>query len=133
MKDLSFSEMNNLIVRFKNEIHFEKDLILFRKHFPTHPLNVQLARANAFSRAKLDGQMLIELLKKITIEEILALREKNEVSAKPAVQKGKEKIADISEGTPYSSPIEKEKPEAPSTVEVSESIDKSDKKKEVSE
>lgn len=82
MKKLSFTEKNDLIVKHKNADFFEKDLELFKKHCSGHPLLNDLARANKFAFARLDGQMLGALLEVLSIEEILENRIK-EKQAEP--------------------------------------------------
>lgn len=82
MKKISFQEKNNLIVKHKNGEYFSKDLELFKKHCPGHALNNELAKANKFSYARLDGLMLSCLLDVISIEEILENRNQ-EIQLKP--------------------------------------------------
>ncbi|GHT63802.1 hypothetical protein FACS189451_10930 [Bacteroidia bacterium] len=79
MKNLSFSEKNNFIVKYKSGNCFSKDLELFKKYFPIHKLNNELARANSFTYDRLDGQMLYALLENISPEEILENREEKRV------------------------------------------------------
>lgn len=74
MKKISFQEKNNLIVKHKNGEYFSKDLELFKKHCPGHPLNNDLAKANKFNFARLDGLMISFLLDFIGIEDILKNR-----------------------------------------------------------
>jgi flagellar motor protein MotB len=74
MKQISFAKKNNFIIRNKGIHHFSRDLELFKKHFPAHALNMELARANRFSYGNLDGQMLYFLLDEISPEEILENR-----------------------------------------------------------
>lgn len=74
MKKISFQEKNNLIVKHKNGEYFSKDLELFKKHCPGHTLNNELAKANKFSYARLDGLMLSYLLDIVSIENILENR-----------------------------------------------------------
>lgn len=74
MKKISFQEKNNLIVKHKNGEYFSKDLELFKKHCPGHSLNNELAKANKFSYARLDGLMLSYLLDVVSIEDILENR-----------------------------------------------------------
>lgn len=76
MSKISFVEKNDLIVKYKDASFFQKDLELFKSHFPGHSLNNDLARANSFSYARLDGQMIGYLLEKVSIDEILENREK---------------------------------------------------------
>lgn len=74
MKKISFQEKNNLIVKHKNGEYFSKDLELFKKHCPGHALNNELAKANKFSYARLDGLMLSYLLDVVSIEDIMENR-----------------------------------------------------------
>lgn len=74
MKKISFQEKNNLIVKHKNGEYFSKDLELFKKHCPGHALNNELAKANKFSYARLDGLMFSYLLDIVSIEDILENR-----------------------------------------------------------
>jgi len=79
MNKLSFSQKNDLVVKQKAKKHFGKDLELFQKHCPSDRLMNELARANEFTFERLDGQMLYELLDKVSIDEILKNRnEKNQ-------------------------------------------------------
>ena len=66
---------NNLLVKHKNGKHFESDLILFRRYCPSSSIHANLERVNSFNRHILDGQMLYELLDKVSMEVILANRE----------------------------------------------------------
>ena len=75
MAKLSFPEKNNLIVMHKNKDLFHKDVVLFRKYFPHHKLNSQLASVNQFNQERLDGLMICELLDIISIDEILSNRQ----------------------------------------------------------
>jgi len=74
MKKISFIQKNDLIVKYTSGQHFNKDLELFQKHFPSNKLNTSLARANMHTYARLDGAMLNLLLDKISIDEILQNR-----------------------------------------------------------
>lgn len=76
MKKLTFAEKNDLIVKHKGAASFDRDLELFKKHCPAHSLLKDLARANSFSFARLDGQMLGLLLDNVSIDEILENRTK---------------------------------------------------------
>lgn len=76
MKKLTFAEKNDLIVKHKGAASFDRDLELFKKYYPAHSLLKDLARANSFSFARLDGQMLGLLLDVASIDEILENREK---------------------------------------------------------
>lgn len=77
MKKLTFAEKNDLIVKYKEAVSFDRDLELFKKHYPGHSLLKDLARANSFSFARLDGQMLGLLLDITSIDKILENREKD--------------------------------------------------------
>lgn len=77
MKKLTFAEKNDLIVKYKEAVSFDRDLELFKKHYPGHSLLKDLARANSFSFARLDGQMLGLLLDITSIDKILDNREKD--------------------------------------------------------
>jgi len=72
---MKFTEKNNFIVRHTSGDYFAKDLELFKLHCPDSKLHSQLKRVNSFTRQKLDGQMLHELLDKISPAEILKNRE----------------------------------------------------------
>ena len=74
MKNLSFPQKNDLVVKHKSKKYFSKDLELFQKHFLSNRLLNDLARANEFTFEKLDGQMLYLLLDKVSIDEILKNR-----------------------------------------------------------
>ena len=74
MNKLSFSQKNDLVVKYKAKKHFGKDLKLFKKNFPFDRLMNDLARANEWTFERLDGQMLYLLLEKVPIEEILENR-----------------------------------------------------------
>lgn len=78
MKKITFAEKNSLIVKHQGKKHFYKDLELFKKHFPSHELNTDLANANQFSIERLDGQMLNELLGVVDIKEIIENRTEKE-------------------------------------------------------
>ncbi|SBV98331.1 hypothetical protein [uncultured Dysgonomonas sp.] len=78
MRKISFAEKNSLVIRHKNKKFFFKDLELFNKHFPSHALINELARANEFSYDRLDGQMLYELLSIVEMKEILENRTEKE-------------------------------------------------------
>lgn len=83
MKEITFAEKNSLIVKHHGKKYFYKDLELFKKHFPSHELNTELANANQFSTERLDGQMLNELLNIIGIDEILDNRQDKEPEPTP--------------------------------------------------
>lgn len=76
MKKLTFPEINDLVVKHTNATFFGQDLELFKKHFPSHTLNNDLARANQFTHCSLDGQMLFILLGSLSIDDILKNRKK---------------------------------------------------------
>jgi hypothetical protein len=71
---MTFAERNTLIIKHSDPAEFYKDIELFKKHFPNHKLNKELARANRFTHSRLDGSMLNILLQKIPLSEILANR-----------------------------------------------------------
>ena len=71
---MKFQDKNDFIVKNTSAQHFEKDLQLFKKHCPKSRLHSELNRVNSFTRKKLDGYMLNELLDKITVDEILKNR-----------------------------------------------------------
>lgn len=83
MKNITFAEKNNLIVKHQGKKHFYKDLELFKKHFPSHGLNTELANANQFSIERLDGQMLNELLGVVDIKEIIENRKDKDLELTP--------------------------------------------------
>ena len=70
----TFEEKNRIIIQTASAEHFEKDKALFFKHCSNPKLERDIQRANAFTYAKVDGQILSELLNKLTLEEILANR-----------------------------------------------------------
>lgn len=70
----TFEEKNRIIIQSASADHFEKDKALFFKHCSNPKLEREIQRANAFTYAKVDGQILSELLNKLTLEEILANR-----------------------------------------------------------
>lgn len=72
---LSFTEKNNLVVKYTSPKYFVSDLYLFKKVFPSHQLYSELTRANPFVHERLDGQILFSLLDKINISEILNNRD----------------------------------------------------------
>ncbi len=82
MKNVTFAEKNNLIIKHQSGQHFFKDLELFKKHFPAHELNTDLANANQFTYERLDGQMLYALLDTVSIQEILENRTAEPVPVK---------------------------------------------------
>lgn len=71
---LSFAEKNRLLVKHKNPEYFYKDLELFKKLYPGHKLNNDLANVTAFSKVRLSEQMLLLLLDKASIDEIQSNR-----------------------------------------------------------
>ncbi|MDR1436891.1 MAG: hypothetical protein LBI65_02105 [Candidatus Symbiothrix sp.] len=75
MEKLSFTNKNDFIVGNKHEKYFYKDLELFKKYFPLHRLNSELAKANQFSKERLDAQMIYILLEVVSGKEILENRE----------------------------------------------------------
>lgn len=70
----TFEEKNRIIIQSASADCFEKDKALFFKHCSNPKLERDIQRANAFTYAKVDGQILNELLNKLTLEEILANR-----------------------------------------------------------
>lgn len=72
---MKFLEKNNHIVRLKSESHFYADYKLFNNYFSSHQLNRELEKANQFNRARLDGQMIMLLLDKVSPETIVKFRE----------------------------------------------------------
>ena len=78
MNDLSFSQKNDWVVKYKSKKYFDKDLELFKKYFSYGRLMNDLARANEFTFERLDGQILYLLVDKVSIEEILKNRETRE-------------------------------------------------------
>ena len=93
----TFEEKNRIIIQNASAEHFEKDKALFFKHCSNPKLERDIQRANAFTYAKVDGQILSELLNKLTLEEILANRvgevkspskKKQSTSSKKVVQRG---------------------------------------------
>jgi chromosome segregation ATPase len=96
MKNLSFAEKNNFVIKHKNGKYFSKDLELFKKHFPIHRLNNELARANIYTHDRLDSQMLYVLLEKISPEEILENRIEKEYPPEQAlisnIEEAKERL-----------------------------------------
>lgn len=71
---MKFLEKNNHILRLKSESHFDADYKLFNNYFPSHPLNRDLVKANQFNRARLDGQMIMLLLDKVSPQTIEKFR-----------------------------------------------------------
>lgn len=71
---LSFAEKNRLLVKYKNPEYFYTDLELFKKLYPGHKLNNDLANVTAFSKVRLSEQMLLLLLDKASIDEIQSNR-----------------------------------------------------------
>ena len=71
---MKFQEKNDFLVKHKSEEHYDSDLKLFKEHCPNSRLHSDLKRANSFNRKKLNGDMLWELLDKISAEEILKNR-----------------------------------------------------------
>lgn len=71
---MKFLEKNNHILRLKSESHFDADYKLFNNYFPSHQLNRNLVKANQFNRARLDGQMIMLLLDKVSPQTIEKFR-----------------------------------------------------------
>ena len=71
---MEFKEKNDFVVKHTSADHFDKDLELFKAHCPNSRLHSDLKRVNSWTKNKLDGLMLWELLNKLTSEEILKNR-----------------------------------------------------------
>jgi len=100
MNKLSFSQKNDLVVKYKGKKHFGKDLELFQKYFPSDRLMNDLARANEFTYERMDGQMLYLLLDKVSIDDILKNREEKTViiEQQPTLEvMAKEKLEELSD------------------------------------
>lgn len=93
----TFEEKNRIIIQSASADYFEKDKALFFKYCSSPKLERDIQRANTFTYAKVDGQMLNELLNKLTLEEILVNRgvEVKSVSKKnPSISpKSKKKVS----------------------------------------
>jgi uncharacterized coiled-coil protein SlyX len=89
MEKISFAEKNNFVVKHKSGKHFSKDLELFKKYFPVHRLNNDLARANSFTYDRLDGQILYDLLEKVSPKKILENRVEKPIEKPEKVVKKK--------------------------------------------
>ena len=76
MIKLTFPQKNNFVVKHSDAKFFDKDLELFKQVCPGHKLNNQLTKVSDYNKSKLVGQMLFELLDKITPAEIIANRDK---------------------------------------------------------
>ncbi|MDR0681751.1 MAG: hypothetical protein LBG15_07890 [Dysgonamonadaceae bacterium] len=108
--NISFEEKNNFVVKEKSVQYFSTDLELFKKHFPTHRLNNELARANSFTYERLDGQMIYSLLDVVSKDAILKNRG-IEVSEKPKNPKTPKK----SHSGAKVPPVKKAKPKSAKT------------------
>jgi hypothetical protein len=71
---MKFLEKNNHVIRLKSESHFDADYNLFKRYFPSHQLNRDLEKVNQFNRARLDGQMIMLLLDKVSPQSIEKFR-----------------------------------------------------------
>jgi len=85
---MKFSEKNNFIVKHKTDQYFDQDAKLFSKKFPEHSLNLDIKRANSFTKRVLDGKILYELLDKVSPEEILSNRNKEHKSVQKTPKTG---------------------------------------------
>jgi hypothetical protein len=79
---MDFARKNNLVVKLTSANHFDSDMKLFKKHFPDHKLNKQLALVNHFSKSHLDGDMLLLLLDIMDDKAIIANRHNKTVEEK---------------------------------------------------
>ena len=120
----TFEEKNRIIIQSASADCFEKDKDLFFKHCSNPKLEKDIQRANAFTYAKVDGQILNELLNKLTLEEILA----NRVGEAKSQSKKKQSPSTKKKGNKRARE-NKSKPEASKTIPSVEA----DKKKEPSE
>lgn len=73
---MDFIKKNDFIVNHKKDRHFDRDLELFKEKCPNSKLNAELPRLNSFNRAKIHGLLLLDLLDKVSPEEILENRQK---------------------------------------------------------
>ncbi len=69
-KRLSISERTKITSQINDISKFYFDLDLFKKTFPYHKLNNELARVNAYNKKRLHGAILYELLSKVSKEDI---------------------------------------------------------------
>lgn len=126
----TFEEKNRIIIQIASASNFEKDKDLFFKHCSKPKLEKDINRANEFTFAKVDAQMLNELLNYLTLEEILANREgelKSHNKKKQSTSKSKKK-ANSSKGGKRT----RENKSKPGMVETIPLVE-TDKKKEPSE
>jgi predicted RNase H-like nuclease (RuvC/YqgF family) len=79
---MHFTAKNDFIVKHRSADFFDKDQRLFIEHCPNARLHAELMRANPFTRSLLDGKILLALLEKVSPEEILNNRNKEENSSK---------------------------------------------------
>ena len=119
---MTFEEKNRIIMQIASADYFEKDKVLFFKHCSKPKLERDILRANTFTYAKVDGQILNELLNKLTLEEILANRVGEAKSQSP------KKSTSTKKKSSKQARKNKSKPEASKTPLV-----EADKKKEQSE
>ncbi|MCL1942558.1 MAG: hypothetical protein FWF54_03290 [Candidatus Azobacteroides sp.] len=93
---MKFSEKNDFVVKHKNSDFFCRDLELYKKYYPNSELNRELARANSHTSTRLDGQILFELLDKVSPGEILENRTRNEnVELKPVAVETVEHVKEL--------------------------------------
>ncbi len=84
---MKFIEKNNFVVKHTSVNFFEKDYALFKEVCPESRLHADLKRVNSFTKQKLDGMMLLELLDKVSPEIILNNRkETSAVSEDPVIE-----------------------------------------------
>ena len=111
---MEFTEKNDFVVNHSSSDSYDKDIELFKKYCPGSRLHSDLKRVNLFTRKKLDGFILFELLDKISTEEILKNRVENPIT--PKVETEQEKA------------VERE-PIVESKTEPEEKVKKKDKSK----
>ncbi|MEA4975711.1 MAG: hypothetical protein VB046_08255 [Paludibacter sp.] len=71
---MDFLKKNDIIVKEKKPEHFDADLKLFKERCPGSPLHAELRRLNTFNKPKIHGLILMELLDKVSEEELLKNR-----------------------------------------------------------
>jgi len=74
MNNLSFPQKNDLVQKYKGKNHFDNDLELFHKQYPSHRMTNKFSDATVFTFEKFDAEMLLLLLDKVSIDEILKNR-----------------------------------------------------------
>lgn len=125
----TFEEKNRIIIQIASTSDFEKDKDLFFKHCSKPKLEKDIQRANEFTFAKVDAQMLNELLNHLTLEEILA----NRVGEVKASNKKKRSTSSKKKGNgSKGNKRVRENKSKPETIETIVPVE-SDKKKEPSE